>query len=258
MLTYLLYFDVLTVFFVKIPLQTKTILLKTRILFFIFLYLLNTNLVVSQEWKNLKSYQKETHQSLLTEGCWLKKNRKQRDSVWIKANKFNLSTENGNLKYKTISQMRDLYMWFDSEREKQGHDIKWIKTAGMVADQLSKLDCGFIRIFVVRNKEVVTFSNEGSQKVFAFAFSQLKDLYFSDVILKGTVAKDWDKTYGMKEQCEILEPLYEKLSEKALWKLDRMAKGKGFFALGISKEWKFVGSIKDCEARFEHGMSKNN
>lgn len=232
--------------------------MKTRILFLIFLYFLSTNLVISQEWKNLKSYQKKTNQSSLAEGCWLKKDRKQHNTVWNKANEFNLSVENGNLKYKTISQIRDFYIWFDLEKEKQGHDIKWIKTAGMVANQLSKLDCGFIRIFVVRNKEVVTFGNEGSQKVFAFAFSQLKELYFSNVILKGTAAKDWDRNYGMKEQCVILEPLYEKLSTKALWKLDRMAKGKGIFVFGVSKEWKFVGSIEDCKARFEHGMSKND
>ena len=229
-----------------------------RILLLIFLCFLNTNFVVSQEWKNLNSYQKATNLSSLAEGCWLKKDRKQHNAVWNKANIYNLSVADGNLKYKTISQMRDFYIWFDLEREKQGHDIKWIKTARMVADQLSKLDCGFIRIIVVRNKEVVAFANEGSQKVFAFAFSQLKDLYFSDITLKGTAAKNWDKTYGMKEQCVLLEPLYKKLSRKALLKLDRMAKGKGVFAFGVSKEWKFVGSIKDCNARFEHGMSKND
>ncbi len=214
--------------------------------------------MISQEWKNFKSYQKETNQSSLAEGCWLKNNRKQHDAVWNKANLFNLSVENGDLKYQNISQIRDFYIWFDLEIKKQGHNIKWIKTAGIVADQLSKLDCGFIRIFVVRNKEIVTFANEGSKKVFAFAFPQLKHVYFSETILKGGAAKDWDRNYGIKEQCIILEPLYEKLSKKALWKLDRMAKGKGFFVFGVSKEWRFTGSIEDCKARFEHGMSKND
>src|SRR5207344_3450371 len=122
-----------------------------------------TNSVASQEWKNLKSYQKETGKVSLTDGCWLKKDRKQHNEAWSKANVFNLSLENGNLKYETISQIRDFYIWFDLEIKKQGHEIQWIRTAGMVANQLSKMDCGFIRIFVVRNKEVVAFANEGSK-----------------------------------------------------------------------------------------------
>ncbi|WP_300565776.1 hypothetical protein [Flavobacterium sp.] len=222
----------------------------------LLLFLLNTNLVVSQEWNNLKSYQKETGKASLDDGCWLKKDRQHHNAIWSKANLFNLSVENGDLKYKTISQIRDFYEWFDLEREKQGHDIEWIKIAGTVARQLSKVDCGLIRTFIVRNKEVVAFSNEGSKKVFAFAFPQLKEVYYSSKLIKGKAAKDWDSVYGMKEQCVVLEPLYQKLSSKALWKLDRMAKGKGVFIFGVCKKWRFVGSIEDCKTRFEHGKSK--
>lgn len=204
----------------------------------------------------MKTYQKETGNAFLELGCWLKKDRKQHNTIWNNANLFNLSVDNGNLKYKTISQIRDFYVWFDHEIEKQGHDIKWIKSAGFVANQLSKTDCSFIRTFIVRNKEVVAFANEGSKKVFAFGFPQLKKVYLSTDLIKNKAAKDWDSIYGTREQCEILEPLYQKLSAKALWKLDRMAKGKGIFVFAVSKKWRFVGRIEDCKARFEHGMNK--
>jgi len=106
--------------------------LKTRIIIF-FLFLLNANLVVSQEWKNIKTYQKETGNTFLQEGCWLKKDRIQQNEVWQKANLFNLSVENGHLKYVCIEQIRDFYLWFDLEIKKQGHEIKWFGIAGIVA-----------------------------------------------------------------------------------------------------------------------------
>ncbi len=63
----------------------------------------------TQEWKSLKAYQIETGNHILLNGCWLKKDRKKRTEVWNKANIFNLSIVNGNLKYSSISQIRDFY-----------------------------------------------------------------------------------------------------------------------------------------------------
>lgn len=215
--------------------------------------LLNTSLAYTQEWKTLKTYQKMTGNSSLIAGHWLKKDRKIQSKVWKQANSYNLAQQDGNLKYKTISQIRDFYLWFDIERKKQGHEIEWIGVAEIAANQLSKLDCGFIRTFIVRNKEVVTFANEGSKEVFKFAFPLLNDIYFSITPIKGKAAEHWFIEYGKKEQCQILNPVYNKLSAKALHRLERMAKGKGLFALGIPRELKYVGNINDCQSRFEHG-----
>jgi len=113
---------------------------------------------------------------------------------------------------------------------------------------------GIIRILIIRNKEVVAFSSEGSKKVFEYAFPKLKTLYFSDKKITGADAEQWDYEYGTTEQCVILNPLYDKLSPKALRKLDCMAKRKGIFAIGIPKKMEYIGSIKDCHARFEHGI----
>jgi hypothetical protein len=59
----------------------------------------------------------------------------------------------------------------------------------------------------------------------------------------------------MIEQCTILDPLYKKLSPKALCKLGKMASGKGLYRLGVPKQLKYAGSINDCQARFEHGIN---
>jgi hypothetical protein len=224
------------------------------LLFIVFV--LNYSLVNSQEWKSLKSYQKETGNIDLSEGNWLKKDRKKQTDTWVQANKYNLTMENGNQKYSTICQIRDFYLFFDEERKEQGHEMKWIGICAIVTGQLSKIDNGFIRTCIVRNKEVVQFANEGSQKVFACGFSELGKVYYSNYILKGEDAIDWDKKYGLSEQCEMLDSLYINLSLKALGKLERMVKGKGIYNLGVPEALKFEGNLDDCKSRYNHGMNK--
>lgn len=217
---------------------------------------INTNLAFAQEWKSLKIYQKETKNEILEDGFWLKNDRKKQTSVWGQANSYNLKIENGNKKYKTISEIRDFYLWFDKERIQKGHEIKWIGLAAIAATELSKLDNYFIRIFIIRNKEIVKFGREGSIKVFDFTFPKLKKLYFSNELITGKDAQNWDKEHGINEQCKILDSLYENLSAKEFHKLERMAKGKGIFRLGVPKNLRFEGNLYDCDARIEYGISK--
>ena len=209
----------------------------------------------SQEWKNFRTFKKQTGSLILQEGNWLKKDRIRNTETWKVANIFNLSQENGILKYKSISEIRDFYFWFDAEIKEKRHEINGVGIAAIAANQLSNIDDGFIRVFIVRNKEIVEFANEGSKKVFDFAFPILADVYFSNELLKGQTAKNWDLKYGKIEQCEILEPLYQKLSNKAIKRLQKMAKGKGVFNLAVPNELKFKGDIENCEARFEHGKN---
>jgi len=231
--------------------------LKTNLLKIVILILfINSNLVEAQEWRNLKSYQKETNYNSLQEGCWLKKDRKINSKIWKQANTYNISLTHGFEKYKTIKEIRDFYKWFDTERIQQGHEIQWIGIAAIATNQLAKLEMSFYRIFIVRNKEVVQFANEGSKKVFSDAFPKLKEIYFSNELLVGEKAKEWDKNHGVNEQCKLLQPLYDNLTKKAFKKLERMAKAKGIFCFAIPKKLKFEGNIKNCEARVAYGIEK--
>lgn len=214
------------------------------------------SVIEAQEWKSLKAYQKETGNTILNDGCWLKNDRKRQNNVWQQANVFNLNLEKGNLKYTSISQIRDFYKWFDAERIKQGHKINGVGIASIAATQLSNMDSGFIRFFIVRNKEIVQFANNGSQKVLEFAFPILNNVYFSKEIIVGEKAKKWDIKNGTFEQCQVLEPLYKKLSDKALHRLEKIAKGQGIFNLAVPEELKFEGDISDCQTRFEHGKNR--
>ncbi len=222
----------------------------------LFLLLIFANLAYAQEWKNLRQYQKETKEAVLLDGCWLKNDRKRQTSVWKNANKYNLAIVNGDRKYKTMTQIRDFYLWFDAERIIHGHEIKWIGISAIAIGRLSKLNPWIVRVFIVRNKEVVDFANEGASKVFSFAFPKLKDIYYSTNLLKGAAAESWDRNYVIVEQCMILEPLFNNLSDKAFIKLERMVRGKGIFTLGIPKSLKFEGALNSCEARINYGFEK--
>ena len=229
---------------------------STFIITFSLLLLLNSNFVFAQEWKNLRSYKKETQKVILSDGCWLKKDRKRRTSTWKKANQYNLTLKDGNSKYETISQIRDFYGWFDRERIELGHEMQWIGIAYIATQQLSKLNEGFIHFFIVRNNELKLFANEGSKKVFAYTFPKLKELYFLNIPMQGISAKQWDENHSMNEQCTVLAPLFEKLSKKAYKKLDRIVKGKGIYSIGVPRKLRFEGELMDCKARIKYGNEK--
>jgi hypothetical protein len=201
-------------------------------------------------------YKKETGNTVVQDGCWLRKDRKRNTEVWQQANIYNLGIDKGNERYKSIRQIRDFYTFFNEVRMQKGHDIKWLGIASVAANQLAKMENDFLRVFIIRNKELVLFAHKGSEKVFAFAFPQLQEVYFSNEILKGETALKWDEKYGTIEQCEILEPFYHQLSEKAIWKLERMAKGKWIFKFGVPKKLRFSGDIRNCNDRYEHGKNK--
>ncbi|WP_111706884.1 hypothetical protein [Lutibacter citreus] len=222
------------------------------ILLFVFLF----ECVSAQEYRNIQTYKKVSNSKVLQSGCWLKKDRKRQTEVWENANIFNLAAENGNLKYTSISQICDFYKWFDNAIKVKGHEINGVGIASIAAKQLSNMDNGFIRVFIVRNKEIVLFANEGSKKVLAFGFPLLKEVYFSEDLIIGEKAKIWDIKNGTYEQCQVLEPLYNRLSIKALYRLERIAKGKGIFNLAVPNELKFEGDIDNCHSRFEHGKNK--
>ena len=198
----------------------------------------------------MRKYRKETGKKILESGCWLKRDRIKETSCWVQANAYNLLQQNGSLKYKTIGQIRDFYKWFDKERKRQGHEIEWVGFAAIASEQLAKTEADFTRVFIVHNKEVHAFVKIGSHAVLEFAFPLLREVYTSQTVLTGAKAKLWDATYGAIEQCEIIDPLYQNLSEKAVRKLNKMVKGKGVFQFGVPKELRYEGKIKIVKKGF--------
>lgn len=242
--------------YIKSIYKRKRLILKSKANLTVILFFVSLNILLAQEWNNLRVYKKETGFSKLKEGCWLKRDRKNQTIIWHQANLFNLQSSTGHLQYKSIQQISDFYNWFDTERKKQGHEILWIGISSIATGQLAKIEHFGIRTFIINNKNIVQFANDGSLAVLKYAFPQLKRVYFSTEIIKGNAAKNWDLKFGQKEQCIALDSCYLKLTAKDLHKLERMAKGKGIYNLGIPKKLRFEGKIENCNDRFEHGLNK--
>jgi hypothetical protein len=228
---------------------------QKQVVFILFFFLISSIGCYAQEWKNIRAYKKETGREDLAEGHWLKKDRKRNTLVWKAANAFNISNEEANLKYKSIHQIRDFYIWFDEVRKEKKHEINWVGIAAIAAGNLAKLDNSFVKIFVTNDKEIQAFAEQGSREVFDFAIPELKKIYFLEQPKVGQEAQKWDYKYGRIEQCDILSTIYNNLSDKAIKKLQKMAEGKGIYSLVIPKELKFKGDLKNCETRYDYSIN---
>jgi hypothetical protein len=220
--------------------------------FLIFILLYNSSF--SQEWESIKTLQKETGGDELAAGEWLKSDRKHNTAVWQNANVFNLISKEGYNKYTSISLKRDFYKWIDQALIEKGHEVYWGGIAAIAAKQLAYTENSFLSFLLVRSKELEIFAQAGSKVVFKYALPELRAVYLSEEKIVAEEAENWMKKFGRGEQCDVLEPLYTELSEKALHKLERMAKGKGLYRLGIAKDLKYQGKIEDCESRYLHGL----
>ncbi len=208
----------------------------------------------AQEWKNLRTYKNVTGKEVLEAGHWLKKDRKQNTEIWKNANAFHLSNLNSDI-YKTIKERRDFYKWFDEWRLEKGHEIEWVGVAAIVAGQFANTESWFVQKLVIRNQDIIDFAAKGNQTILNDVFPELRKVFLSDTLLLNEAAKDWDKTYGYREQCIVIQPFYEEQDEKAIEKLQKMAKGEGIFLLAVPKSIRFKGDITNYEDRFQHGKN---
>lgn len=226
---------------------------KAKRIILIVLISINVLNLSAQEWKNLRTYKNTTGNESLTAGHWLKKDRKRNTETWKAANQFHITKMNGAAAYKTIKQRRDFYRWFDEWRIGKGHEIEWVGVAAIVAGQFANTENWFVQKIIIRNQSIIDFAANGNRTILNDVFPELQKVYLSESLLIGTAAAEWDATYGYREQCVVIQPFYEKQTEKAINKLRKMAKGKGVFVFVVPKSIRFKGDITNCEDRFQHG-----
>ena len=71
-----------------------------------------------------------------SQGHWLTSDRKDGTSVWDAANTFNI--KNGvKDQYAAFEQVSDFYKWVDKRASAQGHEVKWMKGAIGLVDNLA-------------------------------------------------------------------------------------------------------------------------
>lgn len=222
--------------------------MKQLLILFVFTFSISS---FSKEWKSLQHYKEETNQNNLSEKDWLCSDRKQNTLVWQQANTYNLQN-NFPEEYETIKQRRDFYKWYYLVIENQGHEVVWPKMAHFISNKLRLVKAFPYNLFT--KKSIKEYACLGSETVFNNAFFEMKTLYASKEILKGSKALQWDENILYKEQHEWIESIYKSMDVNSLKTIERMAKGKGVYSIKIAKEIRFQGNILKASERYQYAL----
>jgi len=215
-----------------------------------------------QEYDDEDEYRKENPNGKLdgTDGHWLKSDRLNNTATWKQANTTNLKNRASG-EYKTIAQRTAFYSWFQKTTEGQGQETYWAGAAAIVAGQLSALEDPVMELFMLAmgNSEVLAFAQEGNRKIFTDIFGDLANLYEQGAEghpLIGLAAKQWDVQTLLREQFEVVDPVYRKQTQATLNTLGRMAKGELIYGAGFvyKTDLLFKGDITNPKHRYNYGM----
>jgi hypothetical protein len=217
---------------------------------YLFLLILSGSLY-GKEWKNLKVYQNITHQEKLSPKDWLRADRIHCTTVWNKANLYNIDN-NLPQEYLEIIQRRDFYEWANKELFKKGHEVVWISMSYFISKKLHIMES--FPFSIAFDKRTLQYVNDGSEVVFNNAFKELKIIFNSKKIFKGSNALVWDKDILHKEQFEWIEKIYENMDKRSLKTVKRIAKGKFPFSVFVPKSIRFKEDISNPEARYQYAV----
>ena len=153
-----------------------------------------------------------------------------------------------------LRKKKDFYRWFDGYRRNAGHEVKWAGSAYLITKRLVVMDNWFIRTVVVADKDFVKFVQQSNALILKNIYPNLQQVYELAKPLKGTEAVYWDSVTIYKEQCKVVDTLYAKQPARVLRKFNRMAAGKGIYALFVPKKMRMKGDIKSCRVRCDYGL----
>ena len=206
----------------------------------------------SKEWETLEHYQDQTGLTVLTHTDWLKQDRKRNTLVWQNANRHNLKHNLFN-EYQTIPERRDFYLWYYKAVARKGHQVVWPKMAHYISKKL-RLTMAFpFKIFT--DKPVRDYSVLGSKTVFNEAFKTMGQLLFSEQIMVGEQALEWDKAVLQNEQYQWLVPVYETIDKKTKKTITKIAQGKCLYAFLVPKPIRFKGDLSSTDDRYQYALN---
>jgi hypothetical protein len=219
----------------------------------VFAFVLNVSTFYGKEWKCLKTYQKETSNSLLSESDWLTFDRTHRTTVWTSANAYNL-VHNKPEEYQTIKQRSAFYEWMRQVLKEKGHEVIWPAMAELISNKLQIMQ-HFPQCLLIR-KKVKNYAKLGGGIVFNSSFDNLKTIYNAAALLKNTAALQWDETMLYNEQFIYLETIYKTIDKRSLHQIERIAKGKFLYGIVVPRAIRFEGDISNPKDRYNYGINK--
>ncbi len=200
--------------------------------------------------------------SIGTQGHWLASDRRTDSNVWHDANVFNLVTGQYN-QYTTITQRTAFYEWMAGVFEAQGHEVQWVGAAYAVASLMMRMDNEYVGAMVDGfNDDIVGFANAGNKMIFDDVFDRLRSLFIlgeEKRPLTGNIAKEWDIETLRREQFDIVDDLYQKLSKNnpaAVKILEVLSHTTPVPIIDTGmKDLTFKGDLLNPQDRFDHGMT---
>ena len=209
--------------------------------------------IQAKEWKSLKSYEKASQNKALQSSDWLSLDRRQNTVTWQNANLYNLNNSLPQ-EYINVKQRRDFYKWFDIQIKQKGHEVIWPSMAYYISQKLRLAKAFPFSLFA--RKQVKNYASQGGEIVFNKSFKDLKELFFSNTILKDEFAVEWDKNILYNEQYVWIDCIYKTMDSKSLKQIERIAKGKLLYGLALPKAIRFEGNIANANDRYVFAIEK--
>lgn len=205
-------------------------------------------MAIAKEYPTQKELEATYRDKELNRRHWAKANRENGDLIWQEACAFNFSYATGFAEYQTFDQREDFYEWLSGELRKKGHEVKWVDMALEVMDRLESV--------ASKDDLLGLNANLANKLVFDSTFARLQELYKMPEPLQGAKAKEWDEKMIAFEQEEIIQVVYNRMDIVTLEKADRMAKGKGLYALCVPKNLRFEGDLRKPADRIQFANTK--
>lgn len=177
-----------------------------------------------------------------------------------------LQEKDGYKHYQSIPERQLFYQWYAVKEIDRGSDVNWAGAAALIAKQMS-----FVLMYrtaiaayigTKNTVDLIAFANEGNQAIFEDVFARLRENRNAPP-KKGAEAVKWDAKTLLREQFEVVHPIYEKWVKKnpeLKTILQDLATQSGDFWfidwIQLPKEFKFEGDIMKPLDRYNHGMYK--
>lgn len=151
--------------------------------------------------------------NLLGPGDWTTLDRVNNTKRWQEANRYNLSQEDGYLKYVgnsdffTLKIRAIIYKMVQEELTRKGHDVKWPGTAGEAVEA-----AWYLYAFHSTDPEMVGMIMTANDSIIADVWAKLVKLNNQELILTGEAAKEWDMQMLAHEQ-NLVQPIYDQYGE---------------------------------------------
>lgn len=188
--------------------------------------------LMDNEYASMEEYRSLTGRSELGPYEWLTADRESQSGSWDTA-MVNMTRDQVPNILEPFVQVRDYYIWVARKIEEKGHESRWVLGALVLVNELADTyeEGVFVtgQAFSVGVLPILEDLNVGIANYAITQFHRLLYGDFSDVVLRGQQAYEFDLQFVNHEQREVAFPIYEQYAgTSALSDMNGLFNGTGF------------------------------